>query len=594
MCGYTCNGGYSPCAGACVDEQNDKNNCNACGNVCPSATNGQTECVGGMCNVVCNMGLSYCPANAACNDLQNDPNNCNTCDNVCPAGPANSTTDCKAGACGWTCDPTYSQCPDSTCDQVQTDPTHCGSACTNCTVTNPPPSNGTDVCTSGTCDFNCTTGYTKCAAQWSCLAPPVVNAAYVSAGSGFTVGCGSAALPCERLSDGLTFAETYGYTDLYLAHGSYTELSSPAHVAPAGALTIHTGWAYSGGTWTPDCVKSAASTTISAVAGSSVALYVDSGQVTFEPVTITNGSTAAASQSLYGLFVGQNGTSASVTLQSPVIDVAAGGCGTNGTNSTVNSVLLSGGAGTSAAGTNASIGSANPGTYSPALGFVAGNGGNGGVATPATDGSNGTAAPIVGQSGGPSCVSKVSCMEVASSCQPSTTNSCGTAGAYGLGTTAAGSGSGANGGGASIGVLVVAPSTLSITGGSITTGNGGTGGKGGAPGTQLAPPALNQPNGPHAGNNGPSVCIQDSNCGSAPTCTLSCAKFGMGGAGSAGGLGGEGGAGAQGGGGAGGDSHCYATVNGASATLTSVTCNTGAPGTGGAPNGPSGSNAVHN
>jgi hypothetical protein len=83
-----CPSGDLLCMGTCTDVQNDKNNCGACGKVCPAS--GET-CMGGSC--ACPMGQMVC--GMACTDTQTDPNNCGTCGKVCPA----QTPTCAGGTC---------------------------------------------------------------------------------------------------------------------------------------------------------------------------------------------------------------------------------------------------------------------------------------------------------------------------------------------------------------------------------------------------------------------------------------------------------------------------------------------------------------
>lgn len=76
-----CMPGFTDCSAA-VDGceaylQTDRNNCGACGNVCP----GGSFCDNGGC---CPLGLGYCPG-VGCIDTSTNPNHCGTCGHVCPA-----------------------------------------------------------------------------------------------------------------------------------------------------------------------------------------------------------------------------------------------------------------------------------------------------------------------------------------------------------------------------------------------------------------------------------------------------------------------------------------------------------------------------
>lgn len=160
-CGYTtCNGGFADCnpskADGCeVNILQDKNNCGACGNVCPVPSGGTVFCANGSCAQNCG-SLTLC--GATCVNTNNDVNNCGSCGNVCPNGPANSTRTCSNKTCGWTCNTGFGKCG-SACYVTATDKDHCGTGCVDCL----PPANGTDTCVGGTCGISCNTGFTPCA-----------------------------------------------------------------------------------------------------------------------------------------------------------------------------------------------------------------------------------------------------------------------------------------------------------------------------------------------------------------------------------------------------------------------------------------------
>jgi len=97
--GCGCGGTESPCGTGstayCADEQNDPNNCGGCGAKCGPYPNATPVCITGMCNLVCNSGVTPCSTLAqGCENQQSDPNNCGACGNVCPSGQP-----CSGGSC---------------------------------------------------------------------------------------------------------------------------------------------------------------------------------------------------------------------------------------------------------------------------------------------------------------------------------------------------------------------------------------------------------------------------------------------------------------------------------------------------------------
>jgi hypothetical protein len=586
-CVTGCSGGTpDPCGSTCTNKNTDPQNCSTCGHVCAAGpTNSQASCAGGVCGYTCTSGYSDC--NLGCIDEENDPNNCGTCGKQC-TGPANSTVKCATGNCGWACDPTFRQCPDSTCDNVNTDVSHCGSSCTDCSTASPPPANGTDVCSSGTCDFTCSAGFVKCEATLSCSALAGTGA-YVQAGSGFSPpNCGTAGSPCSTIQAGIAFATQQGLTMVYVADGTYPE--SPTVTA---SMTIQGGWTLSGGSWARDCPPNSASTKIVAPNGSQTAFGIDAGSVTLDTLSIANNNVATAGQTLFGVSVVASDTA---DLRNVIIDVAAGGAGVpGGVGSSAGSTPTSCSAGTGGVGSTGGAGSAAPAGTWGAGGYVLGVASPG---LPGGDGLNGTAAPASGQPNGPTCVSDDRCptTRIDPSCTAIPANSCGTAGTNGCGAYGSSGGYGGSGGGATVGIFAWgATVTLDGPPGKVTVGAGGNGGNGGPAGTPGTGSAS------AGGAPGPQACqscvVQGS--GMAAYCELR--QCGSGGAaGGKGGTGGNGGPGGRGGGGSGGDSLCYVAGGGGSVTTTwpSTYCtfSTGGLGgnQGGASQGATGNAGVHN
>ena len=578
-CVTGCSGGTPDlCGSTCTNKTTDPQNCSTCGHVCAAGpTNSQASCAGGVCGYTCNS--AYSPCNSGCVNEQNDPNNCGTCGKQC-TGPANSTVSCTTGSCGWTCDPTFTQCPDSTCDNVNTDVAHCGSSCTDCNTASPPPANGTDVCSSGTCDFTCSAPYVKCAANRSCQGAATTGA-YVQAGSGHAAGsCGTAMAPCETLQAGVDFAKQQGLTMVYVADGTYAE-----SIVISSAMTIQGAWTFAGGTWSRDCPPNSASTKIAAPSGSLYAVGTGASPVVLDTLSISNDGPAGAGQTLYGVLVASGQTAQLVDVAVDVKAGGAGGTGSTGANAGSTPATCSASPSTPLVGTTGGAGTGAPaGTYG-AMGYGAGFAASG---IPGGPGGNGTAAPAPTPAPGYACHLVSSTPFLCDSVPLSSTGTAGTNGCGGLGSNG---GWGGFGGGSSIGVYAWG-ATVTMVGspGQITVANGGKGGDGGGPG------AVGMGSAGSAGQKATQPTC--ASCNTSSCMTTGCNIYGA--AGAVGGTGANGGPGGQGGGGSGGDSYCYVTGSGGSVTTTwpAGFCTFGSGGLGGNQGGSSqgatGSAGVHN
>lgn len=120
------------CGERCVDLEQDRNHCGACGRACGD----DQLCVDGSCTAACTAGTTVC--GNSCVALDDDPANCGACDRWCDGDEV-----CQAGECVRTCDESCDDdvmvCVDgsctcgvglvpcgSTCVDLQIDPNHCG------------------------------------------------------------------------------------------------------------------------------------------------------------------------------------------------------------------------------------------------------------------------------------------------------------------------------------------------------------------------------------------------------------------------------------------------------------------------------------
>ncbi len=145
-CGTQCGSGNACCGGVCTDTQNDRSNCGSCGNACAAGD----LCCGGACiNVVdnqndCGSCGNVCPSGDACcgttcTNVSGDSRNCGSCGDVCASGDVCCSGGCvdvatdpnNCDKCGNVC-PAGDACCNSSCANVQTDPSNCGSCGNSC------------------------------------------------------------------------------------------------------------------------------------------------------------------------------------------------------------------------------------------------------------------------------------------------------------------------------------------------------------------------------------------------------------------------------------------------------------------------------
>lgn len=587
--GFTCAQGWAHCttnpSDGCETNITTSPNCAGCGVTCSPMTPvcSSTGCVSG-----CMSGQTLCNG-TTCVNTTNDPQNCNGCNMVCPAGPAHSQPTCANSVCGWSCDPTYSQCGSSCVDET-TDTNNCG-MCSHVCPAGPP--NSTVSCSGGNCGWSCDVDYEQCGS--SCARSVPVTGSYFVAPGGPTTGCGIASAPCGTISAVLSLPKMNATQDVYVAQGTYAE-----QVAVPAGVAIHGGWVYlGGGQWTYPCAQDPSKTVIQAPAGADrvVTFSYASGTSSLDTLTIANGNTASAGnattsgESLYGIFASPAiGTSGQFLFTNGIITVNPGGAGGTGAQGAPGGAPLSSCAPSDGADAGAGgVGSAaSNGSYS-VNGFYPAGGGTGSQGGQGDDGKPAPAAPCVDTYSG-TYTTNVNCCNITNvgcgACTGSLNNQiCSSQGTNGCGTPGGLGGAGGTGGGASIGAFVYS-FTGTFQGVTITTGAGGQGGNGGAggagqPGSAGASGAQSSQGYFNTCNtkNCPSNCI----CGPGPLQYVP--------GGGPGGTGGTGGTGGQGGGGAGGDSYCYvastATVNG------SVTCNAGPGGAGGNNNAATGKSGTH-
>ena len=163
----TCPSGTWSCAGSCVDPGSDRNNCGACGIVCPSievCRNGRcdlpatTVTATGTVNVSAYLscGRNEMPCSGSCVNVFTNKKNCGVCGRACKADEV-----CQNAQCGPACLNNGSTLCDDLCVDLKTDMDNCG-ACGSVCKSFLPNAKGSE-CASGTCTISqCKTDYADC------------------------------------------------------------------------------------------------------------------------------------------------------------------------------------------------------------------------------------------------------------------------------------------------------------------------------------------------------------------------------------------------------------------------------------------------
>ena len=229
-CTFACNGGYSACNGACVDEQTDSNNCGGCGST--FACTGGMTCSGGSC--ACASPTTNC--GGTCVNTQTNIDYCGGCSAApCTTSVSNATPTCSGGSCSYTCNSGYTAC-NGGCANFSNDDNNCGSCGATCSGT----------CTGGTCEIPF--AYTPSNFAPSSYTPPSgattdCNATYSSTSHTFTTGSCTGTAPTIHSSvsqSGGPAVDVLVFNSLTIASGSTLKLvgTNPVILAVYGNVVI--------------------------------------------------------------------------------------------------------------------------------------------------------------------------------------------------------------------------------------------------------------------------------------------------------------------------------------------------------------------
>jgi hypothetical protein len=376
---------------------------------------------------------------------------------------------------------------------------------------------------------------------------------YVTAGSGADGdSCGTRAQPCKTISEGILRAQSLSRPGVYVGEGTYAEA-----IQMAAGVTIIGGWTVLAGTGDPTWQRACSTsvTTILAPDANAIAtVRAESitGSAKLSTLTVKTFATAAPGESMIGILAA-GGT----TLDLVAVDIVAtaGGAGTDGNAGDAGSP----GEADCDAGSDGAPGSdqasqasgADSGYFGP-TGYVPLTGDPGPTGPTGENGAAGTAS---------TCVDCRSCGGGALGCTDLDAGvSCGTPGAVGCGGGGGAGGGGGGGGGSSIAIVAWDNAHVNVTGGSLTSSDGGKGGAGAQGGTGAG-------GGSGAAGTGTATC--STKCAGGLGVTNCVSTTGAAAGGGAGGMGGHGGAGGQGGDGAGGDSFAYVAGGGATVVVDS-------------------------
>jgi hypothetical protein len=156
-CANSCAGATPDnCQTACVNLQNDVQNCGRCGQRC-SLPNAQARCAAGICAIAsCNQNFDDCNANPmdGCEASLSRPQTCGSCTRSCSGTMAQCANMGGTFGCANSCaGPTPDNCQ-TVCVNLQNDVQHCGSCTHPCNLPNAQARCAAGMCAIASCNQN--------------------------------------------------------------------------------------------------------------------------------------------------------------------------------------------------------------------------------------------------------------------------------------------------------------------------------------------------------------------------------------------------------------------------------------------------------
>ena len=160
-CSFSCNGGFDDCDGTvsngCETRLGTLSNCAFCSDVCLDRANSSPVCSSGSCGIVCDAGFDNCDGGLGngCEAMLGTVAHCARCGDSCSA-PTNGSAVCSIGSCGIACNSGFHECSGACLSN--TSPASCGTRCTTC----PAEANATAGCDGTSCTYTCEAGFADC------------------------------------------------------------------------------------------------------------------------------------------------------------------------------------------------------------------------------------------------------------------------------------------------------------------------------------------------------------------------------------------------------------------------------------------------